>query len=68
MARKPRPSDENPFSRHRVSTYIFVCAAEAIRGSEQIGKTSMLNEVYNAKILDLAGNIPRLGRLPAPDA
>ena len=28
----------------------------------------MLNEVYNAKILDLAGNIPRLGRLPAPDA
>jgi NifU-like protein involved in Fe-S cluster formation len=28
----------------------------------------MLNQVYNAKILDLAGNIPRLGRLPAPDA
>src|SRR3972149_4426444 len=28
----------------------------------------MLNEVYNDRILDLAGNIPRLGRLPAPDA
>ena len=28
----------------------------------------MLNEVYNARILDLAGNIPRLGRLPSPDA
>ncbi len=28
----------------------------------------MLNDVYNAKILDLAGNIPRLGRLAAPDA
>ena len=28
----------------------------------------MLNDVYNAKILDLAGNIPRLGRLPAPAA
>ncbi len=28
----------------------------------------MLNEVYNAKILDLAGNIPRLGRLAEPDA
>ena len=28
----------------------------------------MLNDVYNARILDLAGNIPRLGRLPAPDA
>jgi NifU-like protein involved in Fe-S cluster formation len=29
---------------------------------------SMLNDVYNEKILDLAGNIPRLGRLDAPDA
>jgi hypothetical protein len=28
----------------------------------------VLNEVYNEKILDLAGNIPRLGRLPGPDA
>ena len=28
----------------------------------------MLNDVYNSRILDLAGNIPRLGRLPAPDA
>ena len=28
----------------------------------------MLNDVYNAKILDLAGNIPRLGRLDSPDA
>lgn len=28
----------------------------------------MLNDVYNEKILDLAGNIPRLGRLDQPDA
>ncbi len=28
----------------------------------------MLNEIYNRQILDLAGNIPRQGRLPAPDA
>jgi NifU-like protein involved in Fe-S cluster formation len=28
----------------------------------------MLNDVYNAKILELAGNIPRLGRLAQPDA
>jgi NifU-like protein involved in Fe-S cluster formation len=28
----------------------------------------MLNEVYNKRILELAGNIPRLGRLPAPEA
>jgi len=28
----------------------------------------MLSEVYNSRILELAGNIPRLGRLAAPDA
>src|SRR5215468_12476976 len=28
----------------------------------------MLNEVYNNRILELAGNIPRLGRLQQPDA
>jgi NifU-like protein involved in Fe-S cluster formation len=28
----------------------------------------MLNDVYNRRILELAGNIPRLGRLPSPDA
>lgn len=28
----------------------------------------MLNAVYNQRILELAGNIPRLGRLAAPDA
>ena len=28
----------------------------------------MLNDVYNRHIIELAGNIPRLGRLPSPDA
>src|SRR3954463_5641607 len=28
----------------------------------------MLNDVYNTRILELAGNIPRIGRLSAPDA
>ena len=28
----------------------------------------MLNEVYNHRIIELAGNIPRLGRLEQPDA
>jgi NifU-like protein involved in Fe-S cluster formation len=28
----------------------------------------MLNDVYNSRILDLAGNIPRLGRLSGADA
>jgi NifU-like protein involved in Fe-S cluster formation len=29
---------------------------------------AMLNEVYNRRILELAGGIPRLGRLKSPDA
>jgi NifU-like protein involved in Fe-S cluster formation len=29
---------------------------------------AMLNEVYNRRIIELAGNIPRLGRLDHPDA
>ncbi|MBA5777610.1 iron-sulfur cluster assembly scaffold protein [Stappia sp. F7233] len=28
----------------------------------------MLDDIYNAKILEFAGNIPRLGRLEHPDA
>lgn len=28
----------------------------------------MLNDIYNTRILELAGNIPRLGRLGAPQA
>ena len=28
----------------------------------------MLNEIYNKRILELAADIPRLGRLPAPQA
>jgi NifU-like protein involved in Fe-S cluster formation len=28
----------------------------------------MLNDVYNRRILELAANIPKLGRLPKPDA
>jgi NifU-like protein involved in Fe-S cluster formation len=40
---------------------------ETIRSRDQEA-VSMLNEVYNKKILELAGNIPRIGRLPDPDA
>jgi NifU-like protein involved in Fe-S cluster formation len=28
----------------------------------------MLNDVYNKRIIELAGSIPRIGRLPSPDA
>ena len=31
-------------------------------------KTGMIDDIYNAKILELAGNIPRIGRLSDPDA
>lgn len=30
--------------------------------------TAMIDEVYNAKILEFAGNIPRIGTLSTPDA
>src|SRR5213596_4210560 len=33
-----------------------------------IGPKSMLNDVYNRRILELAGTIPRIGRLEQPDA
>ena len=33
-----------------------------------IGPKSMLNDVYNRRILELAGTIPRIGRLDQPDA
>lgn len=29
---------------------------------------SMLDDIYNKRILELAGSIPRIGRLPEPDA
>src|SRR5215468_11627 len=33
-----------------------------------VGPRSMLNDIYNKRIIELAGNIPRLGRLPDPHA
>ncbi len=37
--------------------------------SKALRKTScMLNDIYNKRIIELAGNIPRLGRLADPDA
>jgi NifU-like protein involved in Fe-S cluster formation len=68
MAGKSHAGAENPFSRHWVNTYIFVCTPRAIGPAGKTFQFPMLNDVYNAKILDLAGNIPRLGRLSAPDA
>jgi len=37
-------------------------------GTKDRQSQAMLNEVYNRRIIELAGNIPRLGRLDTPDA
>ena len=43
-------------------------AADRPRQSAPQPETSMLDNIYNQRILELAANIPRLGRLPDPDA
>ena len=42
-------------------------AARTVRKSAA-ERYEMIDDVYNAKILGFAGNIPRIGRLDAPDA
>ncbi len=66
---KPAPTREPLLAPPEHSLYIRLpgrrnrVAVRSIRHSNV-----MLNEVYNSRILELAGNIPRLGRLPTPDA
>src|SRR5262249_59948195 len=56
-------------SQHRTSTYIFRCCERANAAAFKFRISAfMLNEVYNRRILELAGSIPRLGRLATPDA
>src|SRR5262249_47084627 len=56
-------------SRRRAAPYIFLREERAIAlPRRQALSKLMLNEVYNSRILELAGNIPRLGRLDNPDA
>src|SRR5580700_7156155 len=63
------PATSRPFSQRRIGPYIFGSRPRA-NGTKSNSRhpASMLNEVYNRRILELAGTIPRLGRLPAPDA
>jgi len=56
----------NPISRLRAASYILRVTTVAMHRS--VTARPMLNDVYNEKILELAGNIPRLGRLQQPDA
>jgi NifU-like protein involved in Fe-S cluster formation len=39
-----------------------------MRGRHGSYARTMINDVYNKRIIELAGSIPRLGRLDAPDA
>ena len=48
--------------------YSFVASAQSRCRVVNRRQKLMLNEVYNSRILELAGNIPRLGRLDNPDA
>jgi NifU-like protein involved in Fe-S cluster formation len=48
--------------------YSFTPVAQSAYHSNQLVRRPMLNDVYNNRILELAGNIPRLGRLEQPDA
>src|SRR5439155_8853856 len=51
-----------------IRPYIFGSGDRANDAIGQISARSMLNEVYNRRILELAASIPRLGRLDHPDA
>src|SRR5579871_5984318 len=51
------------------AAYIVGSGRDSIRPAQWTGKPRfMLNEIYNTRILELAGNIPRIGRLADPDA
>src|SRR5262249_18982288 len=58
-----------PTPQGRPSPYIFGSGRSANVWSFKFRTSAyMINEVYNRRILELAGSIPRLGRLAAPDA
>src|SRR5262249_13502056 len=66
---RTEPAAAPSCSRRRAAPYIFLREERtiALPRHQPLSKL-MLNEVYNSRILELAGNIPRLGRLDNPDA
>jgi len=60
-------SRTNAFLPNQPDT-IFVPDCVLQLTSRVLGQINMLDEVYNRRILELAGDIPRLGRLEKPDA
>jgi len=70
MARpQAAPYGLGDFTSPLATPYIVYRGPETIYPESQTDhiRFFMLNEIYNQKILELAGSIPRLGRLPAPD-
>jgi NifU-like protein involved in Fe-S cluster formation len=66
------PNRQAPFSSLPLNPYIVANSRPAINGflgyATVIWAVRMLNDVYNRRILELAGTIPRIGRLDRPDA
>ena len=60
----PRPLSKVSISAVAPSIYDPSEFGLAGRGVEM----AMIDEIYNRRVLELAADIPRLGRLPAPDA
>src|SRR6516164_7273295 len=60
------PEETAPIISGRLRPYIY---DYRLRPPRPIGpRDHMLNDIYNRRIIELAGNIPRLGRLAEPDA
>src|SRR6516162_4719494 len=70
MALQAGPLHAKPICSHGpASPYILLQARGAMRRrAERLRFNAMLNDVYNRRIIELAGNIPRLGRLSDADA
>ncbi len=66
------PKRQAPFSSLPPNPYIVANSRPAINGflgyAAVMWAARMLNDVYNRRILELAGTIPRIGRLEQPDA
>jgi NifU-like protein involved in Fe-S cluster formation len=71
-SRPPGEADPGPRAVARAAgvlpIYSFAGTAQSVAVASSRHSNVMLNEVYNSRILELAGNIPRLGRLANPDA
>jgi NifU-like protein involved in Fe-S cluster formation len=64
----PEPIAGLYFRRYRPYIGLQAAVARGDRAGKPRDLNLMLNDIYNKRIIELAGNIPRLGRLPAPDA